>query len=144
MPIDERYDELADADWDAFARSWLEELQDPTFDPDDDSDSWSERVLIMNLLARPELQWRFILKAIALADSDDALGHIAAGPLEHLLGLHGETFIAQVEERAVIDPKFARTLTGMWRHVMSDSIWARVQALQARVSNPLPPDGTVN
>jgi hypothetical protein len=77
----------------------------------------------------------------ALADSDHALGYIAAGPLEHLLGWHGESWIAKIEERAAIDPKFARTLTGVWQYRMSDLLWVRVQALQARVSNPLTRDG---
>jgi len=38
-------------------------------------------VTFMNFTARPELVWRFIERAVALVDSDDGMGRIAAGPL---------------------------------------------------------------
>jgi hypothetical protein len=106
----------------------------------DEQASVAQSVVMMNFTARAELQWRFILRAIALADSDEALGHIAAGPFEHLLGWHGEKFIAEIEQRAAIDPKLARTLTGVRQYTMSDSVWARVQSLQSEVPNPLAQD----
>ena len=144
MPIDTRWDELNDDDWDAFASAWLETLSksgDASADEGEpDESSVAQSVVLMNFTARAELQWRFILRAIALADSDDALGHIAAGPLEHLLGWHGEKFIAEIEQRAAIDPKLARTLTGVWQYKMSDTVWARVQSVQSQVPNPLARD----
>jgi hypothetical protein len=145
VPIDTRWDELTDEDWDAFAGAWLKDLCKPADasagDTDPDESSVAQSVVMMNFTARAELQWRFILRTVALADSDDALGHIAAGPLEHLLGWHGEEFIAEIEQRAAIDPKLARTLTGVWQYKMSDSVWARVQSLQSQVPNPLTRDG---
>jgi hypothetical protein len=71
------------------------------------------------------------------ADSDDELRHIAAGPLEHLLGWHANDVIARVEAQAAADHKFARTLTAVWQYMMSDEVWARVEAMQATVSDPL-------
>lgn len=134
MPIDTRWDELTDADWENFARVWLEEARDFGDPARDDADEKSvAQSVVMLTFARPEHQWRFVLNAVALAESDEALGHIAAGPLEALLGRHGEAFVAKIEERADIDPKFARALTGVWKNQMSDSVWARVQALQARL-----------
>jgi hypothetical protein len=53
--------------------------------------------------------------------------------MEHLLGKHGEQYIDEVERRAAADPKFARMLSGVWKYVMSDEVWARVEALKARV-----------
>jgi hypothetical protein len=141
VPIDTRWDEFDDEDWDAFAAAWIKSLSEPgdaSADEDDpDEPSVGQSVVMMNFTARAELQWRFILRTIALADSDAALDHIAAGPLEHLLGWHGEKFIAEIEQRAAIDPKLARTLTGVWRYKISDSVWARVQSLQSQVPNPL-------
>ena len=64
--------------------------------------------------------------------SDDELGHIAAGPMEHLLGKHGDKYIEKVEQRAEADPRFARMLAGVWKYVMSDHVWARVEALKAK------------
>jgi hypothetical protein len=99
-------------------------------------DGWRIRpvgqsVVMMNFTARPEHQWQFILAAIAHA-SDDELGHIAAGPMEHLLGKHGDKYIEKVEQRAEADPRFARMLAGVWKYMMSDDLWTRVEALKAK------------
>jgi hypothetical protein len=92
----------------------------------------------MTFLSPPEEQWQMVLEAVRQARSDDHLGHIAAGPIEGLLGRHGERCIGWIEHQAAADPKFARAMTGVWKHLMSDKIWARVQALQRRVPSPLP------
>ena len=145
VTLDERWDELTDADWAEFAKAWLHELDDSVgaaaVDANPNESCLDQSVVLMNFTARPEHQWRFIRKAVALAESDRALGHIAAGPMEHLLGWHGESFIAQVEHCAAVNPAFARMLTGVCKYKLSDSLWARVQALQGRVRNPLTPDG---
>lgn len=91
----------------------------------------------MNFTARPAAQWVFALAAVAEATSDADLGQVAAGPLEHLRGEHGEAWIDRVERQAAADPTIARALTGVWRHLMTPAVWARVQALQARVADPL-------
>jgi hypothetical protein len=128
MPIDERWNQLDVSDWDAFAQSWIAELRGT---PSDSEANVGQSVVMMNFTARPEHQWQFILAAIAHA-SDDELGHIAAGPMEHLLGKHGDKYIEKVEQRAEADPRFARMLAGVWKYVMSDHVWARVEALNAK------------
>ena len=128
MPIDDRWDQLSASDWEAFARSWIAELRDSPTDADDDV---GQSVVMMNFTAKPEHQWQFILAAITHA-SDEELGHIAAGPVEHLLGKHGENYIEKVEQRAEADPKFARMLAGVWKYMMKDEVWARVEALKAK------------
>ncbi|WP_406696229.1 DUF6869 domain-containing protein [Singulisphaera sp. Ch08] len=90
---------------------------------------------MMNFTAAPEHQWQFIQAVLAEADSDDDLGHVAAGPMEHLMGWHGADYIEKVEERAAADPKFARMLGGVWKYMMNDDVWERVQALKARHSD---------
>ena len=90
----------------------------------------------MNFTADPDHQWQFIRSAVAHADSDDELRHIAAGPVEHLLGRQGKDFLARVEAQAEADGTFARMLTGVWKHTMADEVWARVQAIQGTVSDP--------
>ena len=132
MPIDDRWDQLRASDWDAFARSWLAELRGG---PTDSEADVGQSVVMMNFTARPEQQWQFILAAIHHA-SDVELGHIAAGPVEHLLGKHGENYIEKVEQRAEADPKFARMLAGVWKYMMTDEVWARVEALKARYPAP--------
>jgi hypothetical protein len=131
MPIDERWERLGPSDWDAFARAWIAELRGT---PEESESDVAESVVMMNFTARPEQQWQFILAAVARA-SDEELGHIAAGPVEHLLGKHAEEYIAEVERRAASDPKSARMLAGVWKYMMSDDVWARVQALKERLAD---------
>lgn len=131
MPIDERWDDLSDEDWTGFAHAWVEQLR---FGVREGQDDYGQSVVMMNFTARPEQQWQFILAAVEHAETDDELGHIAAGPIEHLLGSHGEKFIADVESLAQADEKFARALTGVWNYKMSDDVWARVQQIQSRAS----------
>jgi hypothetical protein len=145
LPNTSLWDHLTSSDWDAFVKAWLAELRmdPPPPEPDDESDEddeqdLSQSVVLMSFTARPDQQWQFICSAVAQADSDGELGQIAAGPMEHLLGWHGKDFIARVETRAAADEKFARMLTGVWKYMMTDEVWARVQAIQATVPDSLP------
>lgn len=91
----------------------------------------------MNFTADPEVQWDFILIALRLADTNEHLAILGAGPLEHLLGWHGPDYIERVEAEAARDTKFARALTGVWRYLMTPEVWERVQAARAHVDDPL-------
>ena len=132
MPIDDRWNQLSDSDWDQFAKAWIAELQNG---PGSSQSDVGQSVVMMNFTASSDQQWQFIVAAVAHA-SDDELGHIAAGPLEHLLGHNGTKYIDRVEQRAEADPKFARMLAGVWRYMMTDEVWARVEALKAKSSGP--------
>ena len=139
MPAGGRWQELSPSEWDAFVQAWLTELRgDPA--PPNESDI-GQAVVMMSFMAPPQLQWEFIVSAVAAAESDDELAHIAAGPVEHLLGRHGAEFIDRVEARAAADATFARMLTGVWQHLTSEDVWARVQAIRADVSDPLSGEG---
>ena len=91
----------------------------------------------MNIDAPPEIQWRFILIAVTQSQSDNELSHIAAGPIEYLLSWHGDGYIEMIESEAAANGKFARALTGVWQHMMTDEVWSRVQWLQKGASHPL-------
>jgi hypothetical protein len=130
MSLKERWDQLSPADWEAFAQSWIVGLRGTSADSDG---KIGQSVVLMNFTARPEHQWQFILAAVMHA-ADEELGDIAAGPVEHLLSKHGDRYIEEVERRVESDPKFARMLSGVWRHMMSDDVWARVEALKAKFS----------
>lgn len=129
----EKNDESVDVDLERLARDWLSDIRDSL---DGATDSGTA-VVDMNYSAPSDVQWRFILIAVSLAESDEELAHIAAGPIEHLLGWHGETFIDVVEKEATSNAKFARALTGVWQYMMPDEVWSRVQRLQEGVSQPL-------
>ncbi len=133
------WEHMTPSDWDALVKSWLAELRvlSPPRESDVDEPDVGQTVVLMGFMAPPQKQWEFICSAVAYADSDDELSHIAAGPVEQLLGQHGEAFIPRVEARAATDRRFARMLTGVWRHTMSDDVWTRVQAIQSGVADPL-------
>jgi hypothetical protein len=98
---------------------------------------YGQKVVLMNFTATAEQQWAFIQVAVEQAQSDDELGAIAAGPLEHLLGHHGDKYIGAAENLASARTSFARTLTGVNKYLMSESTWARVQKIQQGVVAPL-------
>lgn len=146
MPIDERWEDLTPAQWDSFARAWIEKLREShdeaTKAPSEDEWDVGDSVVQMNFTAPSECQWLFILSALKYADSDDELSHLAAGPVEHLLGWHGVQYIEIVEREAEHNPKFAKMLTGVWKYTMNNEVWQRVQTLQARATSPLKRSGT--
>ena len=139
MPVSDYWEQFEESEWQDFARRWLAEIRS---DVSNDGAEVGQAVVSMNFTARPELQWQFILMAVSLAQSDDELGHIAAGPIEHLLGWHGGDYINLVEEQAATSGKFARALTGVWRYRMSDEVWSRVERLKAQVKEPLHPSAS--
>ena len=91
------------------------------------------RITAMTFMSKPQLQWEVILEAVTQASDDEDLGHISAGPIEGLLGRHGEAWIAQVETQAWQDPKFARAITGVWKYMMKDDVWERVKAVKSLI-----------
>lgn len=119
---------------DTLAYCWLAEIKAETATS---ADSASEAVVLMNFTAPADLQWIFLKQAVFIASSDLELQHIAAGPFEHLLSCHGDDYIAAVEEECQANAKFARMTTGAWQCGMSDQIWARVNAIQARIDDPI-------
>lgn len=85
----------------------------------------------LSFTASPHVQWVFILAVIDRSQSDDSLGRLAAGSVEHILGWHGDEYIDRVEAEAARNPKFARMMTGVWRYKMSDAVWSRAESIKA-------------
>ena len=127
--------QVSETDLATLANHWLADIRNKRADESEAGDA----VVSMNFSASPETQWHFILLAVELSESDDELSHVAAGPIEHLLGWHGEQYIALVENEVQSNPKFARALTGVWQYEMSDDVWSRLQTVQSKVADPLRP-----
>jgi hypothetical protein len=92
------------------------------------------RITAMTFMSKPELQWDVILEAVRQAANDDDLGHIAAGPIEGLLGRHGAAWIERVEVEAKQNAQFARAVTGVWKYMMTDDVWDRVKSIKDLVA----------
>lgn len=71
-----------------------------------------------------------ILAMVQIADSDELLAHVAAGPLEDFLGKHGDQFIEAVHAIALREPLLRHALEFVWRGSMSTNVWRRVEILK--------------
>lgn len=82
----------------------------------------------------PEACFELVKVALPLCRDDEQRAYLAAGALESMLGSRGERMIAAVEAEAHRDPAFAKLLSGVWQHGMSEAVWARVLAASGRVA----------
>ena len=131
---DARWDNLTDAEWDAFAKTWNAELSGEVLSAplpalpwllDDPPKTAGDYVVPMNFTASPDAQWMFIVAAFS-SGNENTHGHLAAGPVEHLLGNHGDRCIGSFEKMAVDDPRFAKMLRGCNQYRMSEGVWRRL------------------
>ncbi len=58
--------------------------------------------------------WPLILRVIALADTDELIEAIGAGPLENLLSKHGPVLLARVQDESARSPKLRAALGHVW------------------------------
>lgn len=132
---DERWDNLTDAEWNAFAYAWNSELSGELPSVPLPALPWllkdppkaaSEYVVPMNFTASPDAQWKFIVAAF-LSGNERTDEHLAAGPVEHLLGGYGDQYIESFEKLAADDPRFAKMLKGCNQYRMSDDVWRRLR-----------------
>jgi len=82
----------------------------------------------------PETTWRLVKIACDAALPDDRAAFFAAGPVEDLLGLHGDVAWPWVEEEARRNAGLRRLLALVWRGAMSDDVWRRFEALRAKLA----------
>ena len=81
----------------------------------------------------PDLAWELILRIMKADNSAIGLANLAAGPLEDLLGLHGDKIIERAEKEAVGDSQFKYLLGGVWKNMMTGEIWDRVQKARGKI-----------
>lgn len=105
-----------------------------------ESEAATTDVALMNSEGCPvDFQWDLLLKLIHEANTDNALSFIAEEPLDELLMWHMDELIERIEAEAEINPKFARALTRVERHLAVHAIWTRIEKIQNAVSDPLRP-----
>jgi hypothetical protein len=74
--------------------------------------AWEKvRELVEN---NPEEAWKLTLLMINKSESDEALAHVAAGPLENLLNRHGLVLIDRIEDASRKDARVRLALSGAW------------------------------
>ena len=82
-------------------------------EPDDRLSDWLIAALFRDGDA-PEEVWPIIVALVDRAPNDEALGFVAAGPLEDLIRRHGQQFEDRLVERARRDRRFRQALRGVW------------------------------
>jgi hypothetical protein len=119
---------LAQAYIDNQSKSFVWDKNNVLCKRDKSATNWAtERVLDIAYEGPAEL-WDFILEVLHRTDDDEALGVLAAGPLEDYLAKCGNSVIERVEAQASADPKFRHLLGGVWKNTMPDDVWQRVCA----------------
>lgn len=78
-------------------------------------EGWPSRLLDQLIFeGRPEDAWPLVVELVEQAPSEDALGYVAAGPLEDLIQQHGDAFADRTIERARADQRWRSALLGVW------------------------------
>jgi hypothetical protein len=77
----------------------------------------------------PDTAWLLILELLRQPLVDNALGCLAAGPLEDLIEYHGPDVIERIELEARAQPKFRHLLGGVWES-STPEVWQRVLAVR--------------
>ena len=80
----------------------------------------------------PETAWDLIITILRQDNSDTIVANLGAGPLEDLLGTHGDTFIQRVEELAKRDESFRKVVGCVWQNEIPNAIWMRVKAISSQ------------
>jgi hypothetical protein len=91
---------------------------------------WAHTVLDEVCDRNPTECLRIISLILARDPSDVIAGNLAAGPLEDLLSRWGPAVIEAVEAEARSVPQFRKMLGGLWRNVIREDVWDRIQALR--------------
>lgn len=136
MPIIERHwEKLTDEQWDHFAKNWLLSCRDPGWGDEggpknEATRRWGTIGVNLGMWGPPEWLWHFVLLTVSIAETNDDLGAIAAGPIECLLGRFGPEYIDRVEQETATNEKFAKAVKGCNQYMMTDEVWERVKRLQ--------------
>ncbi len=120
-----------DSEWESLINAWIAAPRTENGTPDSDPRWWAISAVIMFPKNKNhEELWQFVIRRFEREMSDKAFGSLAAGPLEDLLGFFGELYIDRIEELARKNPRFNYLLGGVWQHLSSDDVWARVEKVR--------------
>src|SRR5260370_5737784 len=99
--LDKQTSDLSSGEW---AAVWLRYHREQR-----DEDFWAVDAVFLLPQEDPERAWSLILALVEQADFE-ALGHIGAGPLEHLMEAHAPSFVDRIVGQAGTAPTFRAAL----------------------------------
>jgi hypothetical protein len=125
---------------DEFVQSWMI-IQNslPGTEPYE-SNFWAHEELAGLCEFSPEDAWEVILALVDATKADTLLQAIGAGPLADLMTLHGEEYIALVEQAAAADFRFCMAMTGAWLDGEDTPVWKEYYKI-AGIEPPFPDEG---
>jgi uncharacterized protein DUF6869 len=110
-------------------RDWLANLESDCADT-----GTNEAFTIASFLSPPEdseWAWGILLEGLRRARSESVIGLIGASSLENLLIHDGVGTLSRVTEALPREPALRVALRHVWPSSMEESVWRRVQELQA-------------
>jgi len=91
----------------------------------------SDADALYNLLHRdPDRLLSVIFGIMQLSDDVQTHSNLAAGPLEHFLGVHGEEYLATIHQLALEHRRLREVLDGVWQGAMPKRVWHRIEILK--------------
>lgn len=122
-----------------FVKSWMA-MQDALAGTEAyERNFWAHEALADLCADAPQDAWEVIVALVGAAKSEPLLEAIGAGPLQDLMALHGEAYIARVEREAARNASFRRAMAGAWLDKDDTPVWARFYEI-AGVEPPFPED----
>ena len=113
------------------AEAWFRNQRHPHIDAveDEDSDWWAVELLtdMDHHFKSDELRIRTTLDLLIDHADDDALGRVAAGPLEDFVMAAGEQRLRWIERRADESPRFRQALQGVWAWRLPPDAFSRLE-----------------
>lgn len=84
----------------------------------------------VNMLAlrQPQECWDVVMKVFSETDDEWVLTNLGAGPIESLLARHADKIVPLLESEARKSERFRGVLSNVWKNLMSDEVWQRLQA----------------
>jgi hypothetical protein len=120
-----------------FVQSWLT-IQDTLAGSEPyEQNFWAHDELADLCESKPQDAWEVIVALVEAANSEPLLEAIGAGPLQDLMALHGEDYIARVEQEAAGNARFRRAMAGAWLDADDTPVWAMFYEI-AGVEPPFP------
>jgi len=118
------------ADFEKWVAAYIDVYENDN-DPDENHPSYWAIEQFADMEADfPEECWAAILSIVAKRPTPRILAHLASGPMEELLELHGNEFIERIEKEAKTNSDFRKLLHSVWE-ITNKAIWQRL--LKARL-----------
>ncbi|WP_313317582.1 DUF6869 domain-containing protein [Stenotrophomonas sp.] len=92
-------------------------------------DEWAAVKLNMMCVSSPSEAWEIVTDIFESTADEWIYENLGAGPLETLLGLHGEFAISALSSYAASNPKFLDVAAFVWPHSLSSDVAKRFLAI---------------